>query len=48
MANTTKNRLFSGDIGLNNTQGKTMPDEESDVVLWESSSDSCLLKLNKV
>ena len=25
MANTTKNRLFSGDMELNNTQGKSMP-----------------------
>lgn len=25
MANTTKNRLFSGDMGYNKTQDKTMP-----------------------
>ena len=25
MANTTKNRLFYGDMGYNKTQGKTMP-----------------------
>lgn len=25
MANTTKNRLFYGDMGCNKTQGKTMP-----------------------
>ncbi len=25
MANRTKNRLFQGDIGNNNTQGKAMP-----------------------
>ncbi len=43
-----KNRLFAGDMGLDNTRGKTMPDEESDVVLWESSGDSCLQRLNKV
>lgn len=42
MAITAKNRLFEGDIGNNNTQGKAMPNAIFAFTRWETNSSFCL------